>query len=167
MGKLKRLTIGLAVALVTLALGIGIVAYLKQRARATRGAQTSHASNEQRVQGELVTDERFFSRAVTVPTGEVSDQQRIKFALELESAIAEAKTGMKDIQIRAEAPDKDVIALYALGVTRQNCLSLAQSNVIQRSTESGFRTFSCQDKVVNYLFSTPIKDPRGEIRIAP
>lgn len=169
MGKLKSLVIGLAVAALTLVVGIGTAVYLKQRSQAKKAVQASPvpAMNQPGTEGELVTDERFFSRAVLVPTGEVTDEERIKFALVLEQAIDESKTGMQEIQIRAEAPDKDVIALYAVGVTREKCLSLNQSNLIQRLTVSGFRTFSCQDKNTNYLFSTPIKNPKGEIRIRP
>lgn len=160
MGKLKRLGIGLVVALLTLAVGIGAAVYMKQRSHAKLEKQ-----NERRVTGEVVNDERFFSRGVELATGEVTDEQRIKFAQDLESAIDQPKTGFNDIEFRAEAPDKDVIALYAYNVTRERCVALAQSNVIQRARESGFRAFSCQDKQTNYLFSTPIKNPQGDIRI--
>lgn len=167
MEKIKSLGLGLVVALLTLAVGIGTAVYMKHRAQAKKGVQTashvvvSHAS----VESELVTDERFFSRAVAVPKGEVSDERRIEFARDLESAIDAGKAGLKDVEFRAEAPGKDVMALYAYEVTRERCLALAQSNVIQRAVESGVRTFSCQDKQTNYLFSTPIKNPQGEIRI--
>ncbi|HEU4714457.1 MAG TPA: hypothetical protein VFS76_23025 [Pyrinomonadaceae bacterium] len=167
MEKLKTLGIGLVVALLTLAVGIGAAIYKKQRSHAKKAVQTaspvvvSHAS----VDSELVTDDRFFSRAVAVPKGEVSDERRIDFARDLEAAIDAGKAGLKDVEFRAEAPDKDVMALYAYDVTRERCLALAQSNVIQRAVESGVRTFSCQDKETNYLFSTPIKNPQGEIRI--
>src|SRR5262249_37745105 len=122
-------------------------------------------NSQKRAPGESVIDEKFFTRAVTVPTGAVTSEQRITFAAELESAIDATKTGLTDIEIRAEAPDKDVIALYAHNVTRERCLALVQSKVVQRAGESGFRTFSCQDKEKTYLFSTPIKDSKGEIRL--
>lgn len=120
---------------------------------------------QERTEGEMVTDERYFSRAVALPAGKVTNSDREKFAYRLETAIDQAKTGLTDVEIRAEAPDNDVMALYAHGVTRERCLALAQSHVIQRTAESGFRTFSCQDKKMNYMFSTPIKDPKGEVRL--
>ncbi|HKR12458.1 MAG TPA: hypothetical protein VJT15_10395 [Pyrinomonadaceae bacterium] len=119
---------------------------------------------QQRTQGELIYDERFFSQGVMLPTGEVTHAERESFAHELETAI-NGNTGFTEIDIRAEAPEKDVIALYAQGVTKERCLALLQSTVIQRAAESGFRTLSCQDKKLNYLYSTPIKNPKGEIRL--
>ena len=167
MGKIKGFFIGLAVAALTLAIGIGTAVYMKQRSQAKARVEVSSplVVSQSHVESELVTDDRFFSRAVAVPKGEVTDEQRIGFARDLESAIDAGKAGLKDVEFRAEAPDKDVMALYAYEVTRERCLALAQSNVIQRAVESGVRTFSCQDKQTNYLFSTPIKNPKGEIRI--
>lgn len=121
--------------------------------------------NYQKRAGELVTDEKFFTRAITLPTGQVTHVQRIDFAADLESAIDASKTGLKDIEFRAEAPDVDVLALYAHNITRERCLALVHSPVVQRAVDSGFRTFSCQDKEKTYLFSTPIKDSKGEIRL--
>lgn len=121
--------------------------------------------SQRRTEGELITDERFFSQGVMLPKGQVTYSDRESFAHQLETAIDSGKTGFTDIDIRAEAPEKDVIALYANGVTRQRCLALAQSTVIQRAAESGFRTLSCEDKKLNYLFSTPIKNAKGEIRL--
>ncbi|HEX2269944.1 MAG TPA: hypothetical protein VHH35_10430 [Pyrinomonadaceae bacterium] len=45
MQKLKRLMIGLAVAAVTLAIGIGVASWFKQRSRANRCAQASYFPN--------------------------------------------------------------------------------------------------------------------------
>lgn len=45
MKKLKRLVIGLAVAALTLAIGVGVAAYLKQRSRSKRCAQASYFPN--------------------------------------------------------------------------------------------------------------------------
>lgn len=120
--------------------------------------------SQERAKGELIYDERFFSQGVMLPTGEVTYADRESFAHQLETAI-NGNTGFTDIEIRAEAPEKDVIALYAHGVTRERCLALLQSTVIQRAAESGFRTLSCQDKKQNHLFSTPIKNAKGEIRL--
>lgn len=87
------------------------------------------------------------------------------FAKELESAVDGAKTNFEVMAIRAEAPDKDTIALYARGLTREECESLLQSEIIQRATTIGFRRLSCEDKANSVGFSTPIKGRRGEIRI--
>ena len=167
MGKIKSLGLGLVVALLTLGVGIGTAVYMKHRSQAKRSVEVSSplVVSQASVESELVTDDRFFSRAVAVPKGEVTDEGRIDFARDLESAIDAGKAGLKDVEFRAEAPDKDVMALYAYEVTKERCLALAQSNVIQRAVESGVRTFSCQDKQTNYLFSTPIKNPKGEIHI--
>lgn len=121
---------------------------------------------KKRSEGELIKDERFFSQGVLLPKGQVTHADRESFAHQLETGIDERNTGgVTNIEIRAEAPDKDVIALYANGVTRERCLALVQSTVIQKAAEIGFRTFSCQDKQKSYLFSTPIKDAKGEIRL--
>ncbi len=121
--------------------------------------------SQTRTEGEFIKDDGLFSREIFLPKTHVSQSDRERFAYHLETAIFKEKIGLTDVEIRAEAPHKDVIALYANGVTKQRCLALLQSTVIQRSTESGFRTLSCQDKQKNYLFSTPIKDPKGEIRL--
>jgi len=117
------------------------------------------------IESQLVTDNRYFSKPVALPSGEVPDEQRISFVKELESAIDEEKTKLKEIGVRAEAPGKVVIALYASNVTRQVCESLTDSLVVQQATTIGFRTFSCQDRKTHYLISLPIKDKRGEIDI--
>ncbi len=118
------------------------------------------------IEYQLVSDERFFSQPVKLPTGEVTNEQRERFAKELESAIDKTRTKFQVVAIRAEAPDKNVIALYAQGgMTRAECEPLAQSEVIQRATDIGFRTFACEDKSTPLLFSTPITNKRGEIRI--
>jgi len=118
------------------------------------------------IEYQVVSDKRFFSRPVRVPIGEITSEQREGFAKELESAVDKTSTKFQVLSIRAEAPDKDVIALYAQGgMTRVECESLVQSEVIQRATEIGFRTFACQDKTTPLWFSTPIKNKRGEIRV--
>jgi hypothetical protein len=116
--------------------------------------------SQRRVESELLTDERFFSGSVMLPKGQVTHSDRESFVHQLERAIDSQKTSLTEIQIRAEAPEKDVIALYANGVTRQRCLDLAQSILIQRAAEAGFRTLSCEDKQKRNLFSTAIKNER-------
>jgi len=118
------------------------------------------------IEYQLVADERFFSKPVRVPTGDVTNEQRESFAKELEATIDNTKTKFQVFAVRAEAPDKNVIALYAQGgMTRAECESLAQSEVIQRATGIGFRTFACQDKTTPLWLSIPIKNSRGEVRI--
>lgn len=134
----------------------------KEKAARSVGKQDSAKA----VEYQLVSDERFFSKPVRLPTGEVTDEQRERFAKELESAMDGAKTNYKVVGVRAEAPGKVVIALYARGgMTRAECESLAQSEVIQRATGIGFRTFACEDKSTPLLFSTPITNKRGELVI--
>jgi hypothetical protein len=118
-------------------------------------------------ENQVVTDERFFSKPIKFPSGKITNEQRAKFAKDLESVIDETKTKFKDVVIKAEAPDNDVIALYARNVTREECESMADSEIIQRATTIGFRTFSCQDKITNHLISFPITSRQGEIRIGP
>ena len=122
-------------------------------------------NSERRTKGEFIKDEKFFSGNVLLPEGDVTHVARERFVHQLETEIDSGKAGLTDIEIRAEAPDKDVIALYANGVTRERCVALNQSTVIQKAATIGFRTFSCQDKQKSYLFSTPIKEPKGEIRL--
>ena len=119
----------------------------------------------QPVEVTVVIDEQFFSKPIVFPKGQVNNDQRLKFAKDLEAAIDPNKTKLKEIMIRAEAPDKDVIALYAFNVSREECEALTASKVIQQSTDIGFRTFSCQDKENSRLISLPIKNRRGEIKI--
>ena len=128
-------------------------------------AACNHHNTTQPIDVTVVIDEQFFSKPIVFPTGQVNNDQRLKFAKDLEAAIDPNKTKLKEIMIRAEAPDKDVIALYAFNVTREECEALTASKVIQQATEIGFRTFSCQDKENNRLISLPIKNRKGEIRI--
>ena len=131
------------------------------------GVSCKKAETNKPVQNRVVTDDRFFFKPIAFPSGNVTNEQRITFAQDLEAALDETKSGFTEIAIRAEAPDKDVIALYASNVTRQRCESLIASRIIQEATTIGFRTFSCQDRSMKYFVSIPIKDRKGEVRIGP
>jgi hypothetical protein len=125
----------------------------------------SRGGTDKAIENQVLTDERFFSKPVRFPSGKVTNEQRESFAKELESAIDGTKANFEVITIRAEAPNKDIIALYARGMTRQECESLLQSEIIQRATTIGFRRISCEDRANRVAISIPIKGSQGEVRI--
>jgi hypothetical protein len=129
------------------------------------GERPGKQASAKPIEYQVIADNRYFSKPVALPLGNVTDEQRISFVKELESAIDEEKTKLKEIGVMAEAPGKVVIALYANNVSREICESLTRSEIVQQAATIGFRTFSCQDRTTNHLISLPIKDPRGEIQI--
>ena len=128
-------------------------------------ASCSKVETDKPIANQVVVDKEFFFNPIPFPSGDVTDAQRTTFAEALEASLDEAKTEFRDIAIRAEAPDKVVIALYANNVTREECERLKASKIIQQATTIGFRTLSCQDRTKSYSIMMPIKHSRGEIKI--
>jgi hypothetical protein len=114
------------------------------------------------IEYQLVSDGRFFSKPVRLPTGEVTDGQRERFAKELESAIDGAKTNYKVDAVRAEAPGKVVIALYARGgMTRAECESLAQSEGSPARHGYWLQNVCLRGQVKPPFFSRPLSRASG------
>jgi hypothetical protein len=121
--------------------------------------QRSKPNEEQSslVENHSLKDDRFFSKPILIPLGKLTDAQRNDFAKQLESALDETKTKLKKAVMVAEGVDNDVLTLTGDNVTKEECLALAQSEIIKRARTIGFKTFSCQNREPFYLYSTPIK----------
>ena len=106
---------------------------------------------------QYVKDEEFFSKPIAIPSGKSTDSQRSKVAKQLESAFDTMKTKFKKVVFVADGVGNDVLSLTADNVTKEECILLMKSDVINQLRSIGFKTFSCRDRQTGYMFSSPIK----------